>query len=567
MELRRDERAVTVQIGAVLLLAIVFTALALYQVNVVPAENSAVEYEHNRQVHGEMHELRNAIKNVGTSGGSESVSITLGTQYPTRTFSMNPSAPSGTLETREMGPVRIDNAEINGTYTGNPNALVGADHETRTLVYEPSYNEYRNAPTTRIEHGLAYNDFDDAAVPLTEQPLVVRDEITLVLVDGELSTTSSRTTSVDVRLLTGPTDPINLESSGSNNITITIPTQSPDAWNETIGTEFDSGAENARVVPSSGRNGQLTIELAEGGEPYNLQMACVAVGDSNNACDDLNISKVDNSEAGTTLAGPEVTSLTLDSNTVTQGDQIGVTAEFNNRGTRDDLRGGTPIVAAEWYIVGTDQSGTLSSQDFNSSLELQANGTIPTSDLETNTTYTVGVRAQDTRGVWTNESIDSPTAEFTVDDASAIPGGLEYTGTARTSEGSEPGTDSQVAFDLENTGTESITVEGVEVDASGPADRIRSDDFWPPEIWVQSTDNGFAWQFENDGYSLGDRIDLDDPATVESGQGATITLTEFQQQRNTYVPIDMNGRTVTVTVYYQYSDGTTAEETVTFTPT
>jgi len=34
---------VTVQIGAVLLLAIIFAALVLYQVNTVPAENSALE--------------------------------------------------------------------------------------------------------------------------------------------------------------------------------------------------------------------------------------------------------------------------------------------------------------------------------------------------------------------------------------------------------------------------------------------------------------------------------------------------------------------------------------------
>jgi len=84
---------VTVQIGAVLLLAIIFAALVLYQVNTVPAENSALEYEHNQNVHDEMQELRNAIRNAGTTGNSQSASITLGTQYPTRTFSMNPPDP------------------------------------------------------------------------------------------------------------------------------------------------------------------------------------------------------------------------------------------------------------------------------------------------------------------------------------------------------------------------------------------------------------------------------------------------------------------------------------------
>jgi len=109
MSLRRDERAVTVQIGAVLLLAIIFAALVLYQVNTVPAENSALEYEHNQNVHDEMQELRNAIRNAGTTGNSQSASITLGTQYPTRTFSMNPPDPGGTLETvRPESKVRIE---------------------------------------------------------------------------------------------------------------------------------------------------------------------------------------------------------------------------------------------------------------------------------------------------------------------------------------------------------------------------------------------------------------------------------------------------------------------------
>ncbi|MDF9746246.1 CARDB domain-containing protein [Natrinema salsiterrestre] len=276
-----DERAVTVQIGAVLLLAIVFSALALYQVNAVPAENQAIESEHNQQVHDELQELRNAIRNVGTSGGSESVSVTLGTSYPTRTFLTNPTDPRGTLRTSETGTVRIDNAAVDdtdGSYTGNPDGLLGTAHETRTVQYEPSYNEYRTAPTTRLEHGFAFNDFSDATVALTEQPLIDGDRITIVLVEGNLSTSSSGATTVDTRVLSGPTDPIDLEPDGDN-ITITVPTASPTAWNETIGTELGSGSGQAKAKVTDYSGGALTIELAADSD-YELQMARVGVGDA-----------------------------------------------------------------------------------------------------------------------------------------------------------------------------------------------------------------------------------------------------------------------------------------------
>ncbi|WP_226479350.1 hypothetical protein [Natrinema amylolyticum] len=268
-----DERAVTVQIGAVLLLAIVFAALALYQVNAVPAENQAIESEHNQQVQGELQDLRNA----GTDGGSESVSVTLGTRYPTRTFLTNPPNPTGSLETGETGTVRIDNADVTGTYTGDPGTVLETDHETRTLRYEPSYNEYRDAPTTRIEHGFAFNAFDDASIALTDQPLIDGERITVVLVEGDLSTT------VDTGTVSGPTDPIALESTGDN-IEIEVPTASPTAWNEAIGTDFGTDQEKARVTDYAA--GQLTTELEDDpNAKYELQMTRISVGDGSVSAD------------------------------------------------------------------------------------------------------------------------------------------------------------------------------------------------------------------------------------------------------------------------------------------
>ena len=388
MELRRDERAVTVQIGAVLLLAIVFTALALYQVNVVPVENEAVELEHNQQVHGEMQDLRNAIKNVGTSGGSESVSIALGTQYPTRTFSMNPTDPAGTIRTSETDIISIENAslaEIDDRYTGDPDGLLGTKYETRTLSYEPSYNEYRNAPTTRIEHGFAFNEFTDASVALTEQPLIDGNQITIVLVEGNLSTSSSGATIVDTRVLSGPTAPIDLRDDGSN-IEIAVPTTSPNAWNESIGTEFGpaSGEEHAKATDYT--DGRLTVEL-EGDTTYQLRMARVGIGDGRgDVSDEFDISRVAANDIDSSGAykiqwdterinGEERVSCTDESCTFTAanaGDQIPIFVET------------VPAVddAAVEYAVGNSEiatlapgRGTVQGGAHETALEAQANGT------------------------------------------------------------------------------------------------------------------------------------------------------------------------------------------------
>ncbi|WP_222918762.1 hypothetical protein [Natrinema sp. SYSU A 869] len=402
-----DERAVTVQIGAVLLLAIVFAALALYQVNAVPVENQAIESEHNQQVHGELQDLRNAIQNAGMGGGSESVSVTLGTHYPTRTFLTNPSDPTGTLETGETGTIRIDNADFNGTYTGDPGTLLGTNHETRTLRYEPSYNEYRDAPTTRIEHGSAFNEFDDASIALTDQPLIDGEWITIVLVEGNLSTTASGTTSADTRMVSGPTDPIDLESTGDN-IEIRVPTESPTAWNETIGADFGTGQENAKVTDYAA--GQLTIELEDDPDAdYELRMARVGVGDASPSDDDPFDVRDAGGEGGsgstpayyvdwqdpTGRSGVDDSNCDATACTVTGGD---VELTMATDGTAAD--------ASVEYAVSNRSVGTVSPTETT------------TSDDGTSTTrFTVGSNAADgdTVNVYASSGSDGDKIELTID--------------------------------------------------------------------------------------------------------------------------------------------------------
>jgi len=417
---RGDERAVTVQVGAVLLLGILLTAFALYQVNVVPAENQEVEFNHNERVQGEMQDLRNAIQNVGSSGGSQSTSITLGDQYPTRTFTPNPPNPSGTLETTEPNAIAFDDVEVREPeqYAGNIGNLLN-ERDTTTLRYEPNYREYSQPPVTWIEHGFVFNEFGDEAVDLTSQPVVDGTNITIVQIDGDISERSSGTVSVDASLESGPTDSIPIEA-GSDGY-LEIPTQTPNAWNESI--------DETNVTVSEYTGESLVIDLEE--DEYQVQMACVTVGDgTGDTCGDFDITEEADDPQGegnmSDLPGPKVTGLELDPESVTEGegDEIDIEADFSNIGTTDKPRGGTPITQAEWYIkeeadpeLGEGNSLDPATGNEFDEREEEAEGEIETDGLDVGE-YTVSVRAQDTRGIWTNESDDDDrlTATFEVEE-------------------------------------------------------------------------------------------------------------------------------------------------------
>ncbi|WP_440764568.1 hypothetical protein [Natronorubrum sp. DTA7] len=253
---RGDDRAVTVQIGAILLLAIVFSALALYQVNAVPEQNRGVEFDHNERVEGDLLELRDSILTTGTTGTTQGVSIELGTQYESRVAAVNPPHPTGTLQTIE--------SESNVTIE-YPNSAADDTFETRQLVYEPGYHEYQNAPRTVVEHSLVYNEFDDAAVSVGEQQLIGSERITLLLLDGDLHEQTSGTASVSVESL----DPVRTKTLESGT-KLTLPTERIDRWT----SEIDD-TDGVRHVDSDPDDDTVTIELET---EFELEIARVGVG-------------------------------------------------------------------------------------------------------------------------------------------------------------------------------------------------------------------------------------------------------------------------------------------------
>ncbi|WP_121822600.1 CARDB domain-containing protein [Halostella salina] len=285
MQFGGDERAAAIQVGATLLFGMIIVSMAMYQATVVPDQNAQVEYNHNQEVQSQMQELRNAIVSVPGGGNGGSVTVDLGTRFPSRTLFVNPPAPSGSLRTVDTTNASINIAVDNAAASGETNDYWNGDERTfntGAIVYEPQYSEYQSAPTTVYEQSVLYNRFDGANVSLSDQRIVDGRQINLVALNGSLSKSSAGSASVSVRPVSTSRNAVAVEGDGGP-INITIPTRlDNETWTDALESEYSSNGGNIvgqYYEPISDENyALLSIELKES-TTYNLRMAKVGVGD------------------------------------------------------------------------------------------------------------------------------------------------------------------------------------------------------------------------------------------------------------------------------------------------
>ena len=279
MRFRTDDRAVTVQIGTVLLFAVLIVLVSLYQASVVPQQNGEVEFNHNQQVQSELQDLRNELRRTAVTGTGGSATVTLGTRYPVRAFFVNPTPPSGTLRTTEAANFVVDNAVADGEVFDYWNGSARS-FSTAGVVYDPEYSEYQRPPTTVYRNGLLYNRFADANLTLGGQRLVQGDRISLVAVDGSLSEAGSGAESVDVQPVSTATRTVTVSNeSASEPVTLVVPTSLSGAsavelWSESLADQ--SRVET--VEPATLAGGQSAVRIVLEPGSYELELAKVGVG-------------------------------------------------------------------------------------------------------------------------------------------------------------------------------------------------------------------------------------------------------------------------------------------------
>ena len=223
-------------IGAVLIFGFIIAALGAAQVVLVPQANEEVEFNHNDRAQQDMQEVRNAIQRSAAVGASQSESVNLGPDYPTRFLLLNPGEGSGTIRTAGSTLLTIEGAEatdqeVRDFWTGDSGDSV--DIPSKQLIYSPNYNYYDNAPDTVYENSVLYNRFEDSTdISKSAQGIVDGRRIYLTAVDGDLSTSQADSASVDVKSVTAATESITVERNAADEpIQITIPTElSEEVW-------------------------------------------------------------------------------------------------------------------------------------------------------------------------------------------------------------------------------------------------------------------------------------------------------------------------------------------------
>ena len=287
MGLVGDERGQAVQIGAVLLFAVLIIAFSTYQAFVVPDQNREVEFEHNQDVQAQIQELRNAIVSVPVTNSVRAVSVQLGTRYPSRAVAINPGPASGSLRTDgttdKSQTLTISNTRAPGETGDFWNET--RSYNTGTLAYQPNYNLYGEAPTTYYEHTVAFNQFRNDPLTLSGQTMVDGRQITLIALNGSVSRSSSGSTTVDV-------DPVSPGDGSLRTVTVTngpgervsvsfLSRLSENTWEERLLTEemADNGGYVTDVSSTAGPDPYQTITLTfEQGVEYELRLAKAGVG-------------------------------------------------------------------------------------------------------------------------------------------------------------------------------------------------------------------------------------------------------------------------------------------------
>ncbi|PSP99758.1 hypothetical protein BRC89_03915 [Halobacteriales archaeon QS_4_70_19] len=258
-------RGQAIQIGALLLFAILLISLSLFQVFVVPSQNGEIEFKHSQEVRSDVLGVRNAVLDAAT-GDQSFVEVSLGPTYPSRSLFVNPGEPAGTIRTTERQPVTI----INDTGGSNTNisddACPGSTSATRALEYGIGYNVYDEAPTYRVEHTVLFRNFSSDTLPGSDQRLVGENSITLLPIRNEFSESGTGTATVEPVPGGTITTPV-------SDARIELPTAYDEAtWKEILEEPRSRGDVTVSVDESTTPN---TLVLAFSGE---FTLYCSPVG-------------------------------------------------------------------------------------------------------------------------------------------------------------------------------------------------------------------------------------------------------------------------------------------------
>jgi hypothetical protein len=292
MGLRDARRGQSIQIGFIILFGALVILFSLYQAYAVPQQNAEVESNHQQTITQEMHDLRNAIVSVPATRSDQSVTLTLGTTYPSRLIAMNPPPPSGVIRTAGTDATSVNltlanavatNAEVSDYWNGTNRSF-----NTGNVVYTPNYHEYDDAGTILYESTTLYRSFDSGNLSVTGQRLVDGKRLTLVTLNGSTNRGSSTSESLTVEAVSASETSVGLTNETGDNVTIRVASQRPASeWEDLLRDDEQFTDQGGHVLQDGVTETQIpgspfdviNIEL-EGDVTYSLTMAKAGIGTS-----------------------------------------------------------------------------------------------------------------------------------------------------------------------------------------------------------------------------------------------------------------------------------------------
>jgi len=224
-----DTRGVASVIGFVFLIGILVLLLAIYQVQVIPQQNAETELAHHEDTRYELRSLHHAISDVSQKQSPRFQSITLGTDYRTRTLGINPPPAAGTIRTEQYN-ISISNE----SHTENIS--------TKFIEYQPGYNEL-DIGSTWYENSVLYLDERDRGngIAVIEDQEIVEDDgnVTVIALQNEFQETGTGRVTIELY----PSNDLNNVSlpETDRNYTVNIPTRLNETgyWESQLGDDVD----------------------------------------------------------------------------------------------------------------------------------------------------------------------------------------------------------------------------------------------------------------------------------------------------------------------------------------
>jgi len=576
MSFTGDERAQSVQVGAVLLFGVLIIAFSSYQAFAVPEQNREVEFNHNQQVQTQMQDLRNAIVSVPGQPSQQAVSIQLGTRYPSRLVATNPGPPSGLLYTdgtaNESQNLTVHNAEALDPETADYwTGTTPRHYNTGAIAYKPEYNVYGGAPETVYEHSVVYNQFREGNITRSEQAMVDGRDITLVALNGSMSRSESGSVTVDVQPKSQSSRTVRVtNATDTSNVSVSFLTRLPASeWRALLDDQIDPNPGNtsnesyiANVSGTEGPGSLYNVTIVfERGPTYRLQMAKAGVGSRVTSEDEAYLTTVDSENIS-----------------VVKGDSEEIVLEV-----RDAYNNPVSGVEINGSVEGSN-TGSLTTTSDSSDSDGRVKFIYEASQSTTTGTHTVRFSLDEINGSFNGDTPEDVAVPVTVTESNQGAGGSGGSGNSgliynedAVALDSNGDTNGGIQFSTTNEVGETITITTVAVDPVNGNINYLSDSY-PNDRDPAPQENELYIEADTDGHTdfgggtdIPRVIDVDsqdsslsgpNPVLADSSIG-TFHLFEF---RDDFGEVDMTGESVTITVTYELSSGGTDSKMFTVTP-